>query len=215
MCFSAQASFIGAGVLTVIGLVTIASIHTRRIIPFALAPLIFAVQQALEGIVWVTLNTGQTTSTLHRIGVYGFLSFVGMFWPLWAPISLWLIEPIKIRRHLLIGTLIFGILVAAASISQFVHSIPTAHILNHHLVYSTLDRPFNTFRGTCVTIFYLIATVGSFLISSVPLMWLAGLIVGAAWVITITLYYFAFGSLWCFFGALASMMAYLIVKNYR
>ena len=55
MCFSANASF-GAGVvLTIIGVAAIKKVQHPSQILFASIPLLFAVQQISEGILWITL----------------------------------------------------------------------------------------------------------------------------------------------------------------
>jgi hypothetical protein len=59
MCFSATASFVSAAALTPLGLLSVrlASGHNpSREIPLALLPVLFASQQALEGLVWLGLE---------------------------------------------------------------------------------------------------------------------------------------------------------------
>ncbi|KTD57119.1 hypothetical protein Lsai_1723 [Legionella sainthelensi] len=55
MCFSASASFTAAGVIAAVGICSLLKARTYPLFLFALTPLFFAVQQALEGIVWITL----------------------------------------------------------------------------------------------------------------------------------------------------------------
>ena len=82
MCFSVGASFATAGTLSVISLLSIKQVaHKKELIPFALTPLFFGIQQACEGFVWITINNGDTTSLLHVISMYSFLFFAAMFWP--------------------------------------------------------------------------------------------------------------------------------------
>src|SRR5947207_8294564 len=99
MCFSAKASFIAAGSLSVIGLLSIrkASIIKKKLIPFASTPLIFAIQQASEGIVWITL-TNDLPHYFYTFGIYSFVFFAGIWWPLWLPITLYIIENKVIRK---------------------------------------------------------------------------------------------------------------------
>src|ERR1700722_141614 len=109
MCFSAQTSFTAAAALSVVGIATLSKVRSNKIRPFAVIPFIFAIQQGLEGIVWVTLNAGDAISLLHKIGVYGFLFFADLFWPLWIPGSIYKLEENRLRKKLLLGTLIFGL----------------------------------------------------------------------------------------------------------
>ena len=49
MCFSATASFTVGVVLSVIGVVTIKMTRRKEEIPFAMIPLLFGIQQFIEG----------------------------------------------------------------------------------------------------------------------------------------------------------------------
>lgn len=54
MCFSASASFTAAAVLLGLGTVTMRRARSRRELPYAAIPLLFGVQQLLEGMLWLT-----------------------------------------------------------------------------------------------------------------------------------------------------------------
>ena len=62
MCFSATASFSAAAVLLGIGTLTLRSAlasrhaYRRRELPFAAIPLLFAIQQLIEGVIWLTFG---------------------------------------------------------------------------------------------------------------------------------------------------------------
>ena len=53
MCFSATASFLAAGVTGAIEVVAIARTRRASEAPLAAAPLIFAAQQGIEGLLWL------------------------------------------------------------------------------------------------------------------------------------------------------------------
>jgi hypothetical protein len=56
MCFSASASFIAGGALTAVGVVTLKKTENKKEIPFAAIPLLFGIQQLIEGVIWLTLR---------------------------------------------------------------------------------------------------------------------------------------------------------------
>ena len=56
MCFSATASFAAAGVLGTIGVATLRHVREPRSLLFASVPMLFAVHQFAEGMVWLGLN---------------------------------------------------------------------------------------------------------------------------------------------------------------
>ena|SRR5674476_769986 len=99
MCFSANASF-GAGVvLVVIGVMSIKKVQHPSQILFASIPLLFAVQQISEGILWVTLPNPAYTS-LSQVMTYVFLFFAQFFWPLWVPIAILMLEKESKRKRI-------------------------------------------------------------------------------------------------------------------
>ena len=55
MCFSAAASFTAGAVLTGIGVATLRKVEHPTYYLFASIPLLFAVQQFSEGVLWLTL----------------------------------------------------------------------------------------------------------------------------------------------------------------
>jgi hypothetical protein len=92
MCFSATASFALSGVLAPTGLFCLyrASNLGPGWLAFALFPLAFAVQQALEGMVWLGLD--QPDAQLAAIGATGFVFFSHFFWLIWVPLSVYLMH---------------------------------------------------------------------------------------------------------------------------
>ncbi|WP_424324591.1 DUF6629 family protein, partial [Gordonia sp. (in: high G+C Gram-positive bacteria)] len=69
MCFSATASFVGAGVITAAGVATLALVRDVRQLPFASLPLLFGIHQALEGWTWLELGDREG-ATLSGPGVH-------------------------------------------------------------------------------------------------------------------------------------------------
>lgn len=89
MCFSAAASFASASLLLPLG--TTAVWKTCRagraeLLPLAVMPMGFGLQQALEGVVWLGLRQG-SLSTLPRLAALAYLFFALAFWPSWIPLT--------------------------------------------------------------------------------------------------------------------------------
>jgi hypothetical protein len=55
MCFSAAASFVTAGVTGAIGAVALTRVNEPRELPLAATPILFALQQSIEGLLWLNL----------------------------------------------------------------------------------------------------------------------------------------------------------------
>lgn len=217
MCFSAPASFTAATALSLIGIATLHKITNKRMIPFAVSPLFFAAQQALEGTVWLTISNSAAHGFLHTLGVYGFHVFAALFWPIWIPGSLWYIEKNPTRKKILKGLIVVGTVVSAVSLVSMctLGIVATAH--HHHITYDFARVPFSPLTMQYVSVIgwslYVIAVIGAFFTSSITLAWLLGLLVALAFVVAQLFYQYSFGSVWCFFAAVISMLTYYIVTK--
>ena len=56
MCFSATASVSAGAVLLGIGTLTLKAANRPREFPFAAIPMLFAIQQLSEGVIWLTIS---------------------------------------------------------------------------------------------------------------------------------------------------------------
>jgi hypothetical protein len=56
MCFSPTASFVAGVAISTVGVATLKNVKNKREIPFALVPLIFGIQQIIEGFVWLSFG---------------------------------------------------------------------------------------------------------------------------------------------------------------
>ena len=82
MCFSATASFVAGTSLSVIGIVTLKQAKTKSEIPVAIVPLLFGVQQLVEGIIWLSFRTNAPLVKQVMTYIYfglAFLSFIGAY----------------------------------------------------------------------------------------------------------------------------------------
>lgn len=207
MCFSAQASFGAAGVLSVIGLLSLKKVKRRRLYPFAVVPLLFAIQQVFEGIVWVTYQNPHQ-EVLNTIAMYGFLFFAFFFWPVWIPSALILIETQVKRRNILYALLGVGFAVSTGLVWSVVQHGAGAQISCSHIKYD-VEIP-HTFHEWGVWA-YCLATVVPFFVSSKKLAWVFGLLVCGSVALTLYAYAAYFTSVWCFFAAVLSAAIYFYI----
>ena len=220
MCFSAQASFTAAATLSVISLLSIKKARTNGTLPLAITPLFFAIQQAAEGIVWITLAT-HTSSWYHYASIYSFLFFAFMWWPVWIPISLHMLEKNIFRKKLLFATFIIGLLTSIYFLLNIISYTPYAEVLSHHINYPTTSLPLG--QATTITEYiqmivyemYLTATIFPLFFSSIPYMWILGIVIIIAFITTNILYATTVASTWCFFAALCSIINYFIIQHYK
>lgn len=203
MCFSATASFIAAGVLTSIGAAGLYLNKKPSYTMLALIPVLFAVQQAAEGIVWLTINSA-THTTLHVTAAYIFLFFAGVVWPSWSPISLWMIEKDTRRRTILAGLSILGILGSCYSIWQLITESINPSIVSCSIAYNvtgTTAMPY-----LIALVLYNVAAVLPTFVSSIRYGSFFGSLLLISLVVSHIVKYESFGSVWCFFAAILSIL---------
>ncbi|HXI57010.1 MAG TPA: DUF6629 family protein, partial [Polyangia bacterium] len=132
MCFSATGSFVISGVLVGIGATALARNSSVPHRLFAAIPLLFAAQQAAEGIVWLTM--GDTPPTIvQRLAVNTYLGFALVVWPSWLPLSLKLIERNGARRRWLTFLFWCGTLVSMFAALMLTGTPPEPRIAGHSI----------------------------------------------------------------------------------
>lgn len=200
MCFSATASFIAAGVTGAVGAAVVSRVSRRSELPLAAIPLFFAVQQAVEGLLWLTLPVapeGAASSALTWL----FILFAKVFWPFYAPLAVLLVEPEQLRRRVLTIFCFAGAGIALFFLGSILSNTHSAHILGGHIVYSSEPH-----LPRMVGLAYLVTTGIAPMVSSHRAVQLLGLIVTAGSVLTYLYYWQAFVSVWCFFAAAGSVV---------
>ncbi len=212
MCFSASASFSAGVVLAVIGIASLKKVQHPRQIMFASIPLIFAVQQIAEGILWVTLPNPAYFS-IQQFLTYFFLFFAQVLWPAWVPISILILDKESKRKtiqRVLVG---IGLLVSIYLAYFLVKYNVQAKIVGYHITYKQFYMaPFSILGG----LFYIIATIGPAFFSHIKRMWIFGTTILISYLITVIFYEHYVVSVWCFFASIISISIYLImieIKN--
>lgn len=214
MCFSPEASFAAAAALLPAGGYCIASAWLKqpRLLPLAIVPLVFGVQQFCEGFVWRGLERGDPE--LIRGASLAFLFFALAFWPFWFPFLTAVMELEPRRKKLFIG------LTIAASIWFWIlyypiitgpDSVLRTHVVHHSIqydfdgleIYQYVPRPI-------LRVFYFLCVALPMAFGSESLGRTAGLVFGISAVVSAIVFNYAFVSVWCFFAAiLAGYLCYV------
>jgi hypothetical protein len=200
VCFSPAASFVTAGLTAAIGLVALTRVNHWREAPLAATPILFAVQQTIEGLLWLHLPMspdGRVTTDLTLL----FLMFAQVLWPVYAPLAVWFIEPSERRRRWLLALLAVGVAVSAWLLWGLLTGAHEARIGDQHIVYSTRDG-----HPIALGLGYLAATSLPLLISSRQAVIVLGVIVLVGCVTAYVFYLQAFQSVWCYFAAAGSVV---------
>jgi hypothetical protein len=115
MCFSAGASFAVGTALLVPAYYAIKRTDAPGMMAFACTPLVFSFHQIAEGFVWLSLKN-PAFADWYNPAMYGYSFISQPIWPIWAPITMWLMETNKSRKKILFYFLLLGI---AASLYMF------------------------------------------------------------------------------------------------
>jgi hypothetical protein len=207
MCFSAAASFTSAAVIGGLGAGALirAPKSTQR--AFAAIPLIFALQQCIEGGIWLAIRS---SSPLAIPLTYVFLFFALVWWPLYIPFVAYRLEEKPTRRTILVMFGIIGMLVGIGLYIIFLHSPTTAQIANK-CIYYPLNVPYRIVFG----ILYAVATIGPGFVSTNRSMRLFCALLGIFGLFTFISYNTNLVSVWCFFAAVISLVIFFSDSDFR
>lgn len=201
MCFSSTASFVTAAFTGMAGFLCVTTVKEWREAPLAATPLLFAVQQGLEGSLWTVLPHGPTGAA--TVLTYGYLFLAQTFWPIYAPAAALLVEPDPRRRKVIRACLVAGVIVGAWLFWTLVTRPHQAVLACDHVVYDTSD---NSALSLLVGASYLCAVSLPLLASSFRTVVVLGLIVLAGCAVSYLFYFAAFQSVWCYFAGAASIV---------
>jgi len=211
MCFSATGSFALAAILTGVGVASIARSSSRSNRMFAAAPLLFAAQQAAEGVVWLTIGV-PSEAMLQRLAVDAFLGFALVVWPLWVPISLQRMERDPARRRVLTAMSWFSGTASASAVLLLSRWQPFARVSGRSLSY---DYPgtSNALLHVALVVVYVVSTIAPFFVSTARLVRTIGVTLVGSLLAAIVIRREALTSVWCFFAAILSGMIMIAVRH--
>lgn len=207
MCFSASASFaVGAGLLAP-GYVAIKRTDSPGMLLFACTPILFCFHQTAEGFLWLSLKNPDFAQW-YNTALYGYSFISQPVWPIWAPLTMWLMETDKRRKNILLYFLFLG---SASSLYMFyclinydISAVAEHGHIRYYRDFPYLDimRPVN-FVTIGVTPF--LSTLRY-----------TKLLAGGMMASLIGAYFFYtnyFISVWCFFAAIVSLIVILVVNS--
>lgn len=205
MCFSAIASFSAGALLLGLGALTLRSARRPRQLPLAAIPLLFAIQQLSEGVIWLTFRYEAPLLNAVMTHVYSFFSHV--LWPIYVPVAVLLIEPPGRRRRALFVFVATGLAVGAYLLYFLVAFPVVSRPSGQHIEYVSP----HFFAATTMTL-YLLSTTVSPMLSTHRMVKAFG--VFALLSFSAAYYFYAtwFISVWCFFAAILSVTVFLHLR---
>ena len=196
-------NFTLAGMLLVIGILTLRKVSHARELVFASLPLLFGLHQFTQGFVWLGLFHAASPLTLHVASTL-FVFYAQAVLPFWVPLAIWLLEPAGLRKHLIAALVVCGGLLAVYVAWGLIGQPTQVFIRNNSLVYSNPGT-----HHLWVALIYILTTCGSLILSRSIAIQLFGWLnlLGLLTVYMIAQY--SFTALWCLYAALVSVILYL------
>lgn len=211
MCVSAEASFTLSAILAPVGIfcVKTASQRDRSLFAVSVVPLIFSVQQACEGLVWVGLE--REDAALTRWAAVAYLFFALSFWLFWIPFSAVFLES-RGKTKSLLGLIALVGLTGGLGFYLPILLNPALLVIavdSHSLRYDfTRSRGVEAISPLAWHLAYLAVIAGPLFVVAQKrrglVAFAVALVISAA--ISHVYFWYAFASVWCFFAAVTSLI---------
>ncbi|MDX1489206.1 MAG: DUF6629 family protein [Acidiferrobacterales bacterium] len=207
MCFSATASFVAGAALSATGAVTLhMSRRRKRARWFAAIPLLFGLQQLVEGFIWLSFGGYAWLPQAELTIAYSLFSHV--LWPMFVPVAVLTLEPMHHRRLAIQACWSAGVGVALYLLALLLRFPVVAEVQGGHIAYVSPH-----FFEIPTMLLYLVATCASSMFSSHRSIKVFGWLslvtfTFAYWIHAATMF-----SVWCFFAAILSFMVIFILRS--
>ena len=215
MCFSATASFAVGAILIPTGVYCLVKAYQGNKYYLALAafPLLFGIQQVIEGGLWLALE--QRADLDIEITATGYLFFAYFLWPFIVPLAALLVEPNARRKSLF---MLFGFTGFLYGASLYVPLLLypewlSVTIIKDSILYQPVLIYDQIVSRTTVRVFYAFIVAVPLLFSTVSTLRMFGILIFVSVAVSAVFFAYAFVSIWCFFAAILS--AYIVYIVHR
>jgi hypothetical protein len=208
MCFSAIVSFSAAAGLSLLGIATIRSTTSNRELLLGAFPCLFALQQTLEGFVWLG-HSDSALSSITAVGVYGFLLFASLLWLVLSPLAIYLLEQDLNRKRFLLGLTIGGLLLGIYLFGWILNHGVNPQTFSGNLFYDLSFIP----GYEVIKYLYLVVIVLPFSIAHSSALKIFGGLVTVSFILSQIFFQVTMVSIWCFFAAILSGGLYFVIKD--
>jgi Family of unknown function (DUF6629) len=199
MCFSVEADVTVGLVILPVAVAALREVRHVREVPFAALPLLFALHQLVEAVVWAGAE-GQVSAQLQHAAATAYLVFALPVLPILVPTAVLLLEPHGARQRvapfLALGAVVsayFGFVLVSEPFTVTPHP--------YGLEYDTGLQ-----HGNVWALLYITAVIGPSVMSGYRSIIAFGLLNLAGLTVVAILYSETFESLWCVYAACASVL---------
>ena len=169
MCFSVEANLVTGAVLLPVGALALREVRHVREVPFAVLPLLFAVHQLLEAVVWAGVD-GDVSPRVESAAALAYLLIALPVLPALFPLAVLLLEPrgarLRVAPFVALGAVVSAyltVVVLDGDVGVYAHP--------HALVYRT-----GLEHDAFWTALYIVAVIGPSLLSGYPSLVAFGLV---------------------------------------
>jgi len=189
----------------VLGVAALRKTQARSERPFAAIPLLFGIQQLVEGVIWLTFSHHAPLLKQTMTYIYSFFSHA--LWPIYVPFAMGVLETVRWRKKAIFAFEAAGIPVGLYLLYYIVTRPVDAEVIGRHIVYVSPH-----FYQMPVMVLYLTATCVTGLFSSHGFVRLFGILAFLSAIAAYVVYVTALVSIWCFFAAILSLLIYIHLK---
>jgi len=208
MCFSIEADVVAGVALLPVAALSLREVRHVREVPFAALPLLFALHQLTEALVWAGLD-GHVSANVLEVAALVYVLFAFPVLPTLVPTAVLLLEPKGARLR--VAPFVGLGLVVSAVLAYFVLNGPLTVEERAHAVLYGVDLQ----HGMFWAVLYIVATVGPALMSGYPSIVAFGALNLVGLSLVALIYREAFASLWCVLAALMSVLVLLHMYRRR
>lgn len=208
MCFSPEADVVAGLVLLPVGVAALREVRHVREVPFASLPLLFALHQLVEALVWAG-DSGTVSSCTQQAAASAYVLFALPVLPTLLPLAVMLLEPRGARLRVAPFVAI-GLVVTSYMAFAVLDGPISIRIEPHAIVYGV-----GLENATLWTALYVVAVIGPSLLSGYPSIVAFGVLNLTGLGVVGFLYVSAFASLWCVFAAASSVLVLVHMRLRR
>ncbi|WP_340383911.1 DUF6629 family protein [Streptomyces sp. SS7] len=197
MCWSATADLVAGAGVTAVGVAAVARVRARRDLPLAALPLLLGAHQIVEAVVWHRGGGGGAATVVWGVIALPLLA-------VWVPAGVWCAAtgpgaPAARRR------LAVPLAVGAATAAALAYGLATGPV-TAEIHGRTVGYTFGLPQPPVLVAGYLLATVGSLLLSGDRRLTLLGVLVAVGASVCWALWRLEFVSTWCALAAVCSVL---------
>lgn len=209
MCFSASASFTAAAIVGAAGVATLAKVKSRRQLILGIFPLLFALQQFAEGLIWLYMDSNKHAV---EVGKYTYVTIAYALWPLFTPLGFAVLEKERYRKIALWIVCGIGACVFLCELYLLLTTSIAMQVKGSSLVYPySLPLSMNAYLFGMGL--YIISTLAPPFISSLKKARLFGVFLVLGLIVTVLFYSYVQASVFCFVSAFMSLFIYRIIRD--